>query len=99
MSEETDIAIKKENIISRKTTNISKDYTFGKTIGSGSFGQVRLAIHKPTKQTRAVKILQKSKIDLNLLLNEINILAKLSHPNIMQIFEIFYYNTYIYIVS
>ena len=99
MSEETDIAIKKENIISRKTSNISKEYTFGKTIGSGSFGQVRLAIHKPTKQTRAVKILQKSKIDLKLLLNEINILAKLSHPNIMQIFEIFDDNTNIYIVS
>ena len=31
----------------------------GKTLGSGAFGTVRLAIHKATKQTRAVKVLKK----------------------------------------
>ena len=99
MTEQTDILIHKENIISHKTSNISKEYTFGKTLGTGSFGQVRLAIHKATKQTRAIKILQKSKIDMKDLLNEIEILSKLSHPNIMQIYEIFDDNTNIYIVS
>ena len=99
MTESADILIRKENIISHKTSNISKEYTFGKTIGTGSFGQVRLAIHKATKQTRAVKIIQKSKVDTKVLFNEINVLSKLSHPNIMQIYEIFYDNTNIYIVS
>ena len=99
MTESADILIHKENIISHKTSNISKEYTFGKTIGTGSFGQVRLAIHKATKQTRAVKIIQKSKVDTKVLFNEINVLSKLSHPNIMQIYEIFYDNTNIYIVS
>ena len=99
MTESADILIHKENIISHKTSNISKEYTFGKTIGTGSFGQVRLAIHKATKQTRAVKIIQKSKVDTKVLFNEINVLSKLSHPNIMQIYEIFDDNTNIYIVS
>ena len=99
MTESADILIHKENIISHKTSNISKEYTFGKTIGTGSFGQVRLAIHKATKQTRAIKIIQKSKVDTKVLFNEINVLSKLSHPNIMQIYEIFYDNTNIYIVS
>jgi len=99
MSESTDILIHKENVISHKSTNISKEYTFGKTIGAGSFGQVRLAIHKATKQTRAVKIIQKTKVDIKVLLNEINILSKLTHPNIMQVYEIFDDNTNIYIVS
>ena len=99
MAEQGDVLIHKENVISRKTGNISKEYTFGKVIGAGSFGQVRLAIHKATKQTRAVKIIQKSKVDIKVLLNEINILAKLSHPNIMQIYEVFDDNTNIYIVS
>ena len=99
MTESADILIHKENIISHKTSNISKEYIFGKTIGTGSFGQVRLAIHKATKQTRAVKIIQKSKVDTKVLFNEINVLSKLSHPNIMQIYEIFYDNTNIYIVS
>ena len=99
MTESADILIHKENIISHKTSNISKEYIFGKTIGTGSFGQVRLAIHKATKQTRAVKIIQKSKVDTKVLFNEINVLSKLSHPNIMQIYEIFDDNTNIYIVS
>ena len=89
----------KEDIISRKSSNITKEYTLGKTIGKGAYGQVRLAIHKATKQTRAIKILQKSKIDMEALTNEVNILSKLTHPNIMQIYEIFDDKTNIYIVS
>ena len=45
------IKFHKEDIISRKSTNISKEYTLGKTIGKGAYGQVRLAIHKATKNT------------------------------------------------
>ena len=93
------IKFHKEDIISRKSTNITKEYTLGKTIGKGAYGQVRLAIHKATKQTRAVKILPKSKIDLPALMNEVNILSKLSHPNIMQIYEIFEDKANMYIVS
>ena len=99
MSEEPDVLIHKENIISHKTSNITKEYTFGKVIGTGSYGQVRLAVHRLTKQVRAVKIIQKAKVNINALLNEINILSKLSHPKIMQIFEVFDDNTNVYIVS
>ena len=99
MSEEPDVLIHKENIISHKTSNITKEYTFGKVIGTGSYGQVRLAVHRLTKQVRAIKIIQKAKVNINALLNEINILSKLSHPNIMQIFEVFDDNTNVYIVS
>ena len=71
----------------------------GKTLGSGAFGTVRLAIHKATKQTRAVKVLKKSEQDMELLLREVEILSKLSHPNIMQIYEVFQDKTSFYIVS
>ena len=93
------IIIKKENLISHKTGNISKEYTFGKTLGKGSFGQVRLAIHKPTKQTRAIKILKKSELNMENLIDEISILSKLSHPSIMQIFEIYEDKINVYIIS
>ena len=96
---QSSIKFHKEDIISRKSSNISKEYTLGKTIGKGAYGQVRLAIHKATKQTRAVKILPKSKINLEELMNEVNILSKLSHPNIMQIYEVFEDKTNMYIVS
>ena len=100
MAESPDmIKFHKEDIISRKSSNITKEYTLGKTIGKGAYGQVRLAIHKATKQTRAVKILPKSKIDMEALKNEVSILSKLTHPNIMQIYEIFDDKTNMYIVS
>jgi len=85
--------------IIHKKKNIAKEYTLGKTLGKGAFGQVRLGIHKPTKQVRAIKIMKKAKVNLEDLLSEITILSKLTHPSIMQIYEIFEDNVNIYIVS
>ena len=93
------LSIKKENFITHKKTNISKEYILGKIIGEGDFAQVRLAIHKATKQVRAVKIMKKGKIEMEDFLSEISILSKLTHPSIMQIYEIFEDNINLYIVS
>ena len=79
-----DIKIKKENLIRHKVGNISKEYIFGKEIGKGTFGQARLAIHKPTKQLRDIKIIKKRGVNLENLINEISILSKLSHPSIIK---------------
>ena len=37
-------------------------YNFIKTIGEGTFGKVKLAIHKLTEEQVAIKILEKKKI-------------------------------------
>lgn len=94
-----DVKINRENFILHKTTAISKEYTLGKQLGTGAFGAVRLAVHKATKQTRAVKILKKTKENVQTILDEIHVLSTLSHPNIMQIFEVFEDTTNYYIVS
>jgi calcium-dependent protein kinase len=91
--------INKANFVAYKKGLITKDYTFGASLGSGSFGQVRTAIHKGTGQTRAVKILKKLDQDQEKLFLEVEILAKLSHPNIMQVFEFYDDTTNFYIVS
>ena len=93
------IVIKKENLIIHKMYNISKEYILGKTLGKGAFAQVRLAIHKATKQNRAVKIIQKKKVDMKRLLAEISIVSKLSHPSIMEVYEVFEDTKKVYIVS
>ena len=59
-ADQDSLKLSKSNFISSKTIPISKEYTMGKTLGSGTFGTVRLAIHKATKQTRVVKVLKKS---------------------------------------
>jgi calcium-dependent protein kinase len=91
--------INKANFIAYKKGLITKDYAFGSALGSGSFGTVRSAVHKATGQTRAVKILKKTDQDQEKLFLEVDILARLSHPNIMQVFEFYNDNTNFYIVS
>ena len=68
------------------------NYNFIKTIGEGTFGKVKLALHKITKEQVAIKILEKKKIksnkDLERIEKEIKYLKKLNHPNIVKIYEI-----------
>lgn len=68
------------------------NYKIGKPIGEGTFGQVRLGEHKLTQEVVAIKILEKSKMkeqtDFERISREINILRKLRHPNIIQIYEV-----------
>ena len=98
-SKNSDLKIIKSNFINYKNCSIAKEYTFGKVVGSGAYGTVHEAFHKLTKQTRAVKVLKKSNQDESRLFLEVDILAKLSHGNIMQIFEFYEDNINFYIVS
>ena len=93
------IIINKANFISFKRHSITRDYKIEKSLGVGAFGSVKIAIHKQTGQTRAVKILKKSEQDEQKLFLEVEILAKLSHPNIMQVYEFYEDSTIFYIVS
>ncbi len=45
-----------------KTQTTISNYILGKTIGEGSFSKVKLAIHPPTGEYVAIKIILKSKI-------------------------------------
>jgi 5'-AMP-activated protein kinase catalytic alpha subunit len=68
-------------------------YKIIKDLGKGTFGQVKLAIHNPTKEKVAIKILEKEQIkdksDRDRIAREIHILKIIRHPNIAQLYEIF----------
>lgn len=97
---EDNLKISKANFVSyKKSLNITSEYTIGQNLGSGSFGTVRRAVHKKSNQVRAIKILKKSEQDQEKLFLEVDILSKLSHPNIMQIFEFYDDAINFYIVS
>ena len=64
----------------------------GKRIGKGTFGEVFICTQYDTNDQRAVKMIAKDRMDHAdnaRLINEINILRNLDHPNIVKIFEYF----------
>ena len=69
------------------------DYILFDQIGKGTFSKVTRALHLITNQMVAVKILDKSKIeddvDIERIIREIEILKYISHPNIVQIYEVY----------
>eukprot|EP01036_Dinobryon_divergens_P048862 gene48862-65515_t len=77
-------------------------YRLGKTLGEGTFGKVRLAIHIPTGEKVAVKVLEKNRIkdqaDVRRVNREIKILKKANHSNIIQLYEVFDTNETIYLM-
>lgn len=61
-----------------------QDYELGVTLGTGSFGRVRLAKHKHNGRYWAAKILKKAEIiklkQVDHIMNETNILFQIQHP-------------------
>lgn len=80
----------------------SSGYQIHETLGKGNFGQVRRALHIDTQVPVAIKILNKSKIvennDLERVKREIEILAKIDHPNVAYLYEIVDEYDYYFIV-
>ncbi|PVU88677.1 hypothetical protein BB560_006353 [Smittium megazygosporum] len=68
------------------------DYTVVKTVGSGSFGKVKQAVHNYTKQVVALKVINRSKLvhsDMAGRVNrEIQYLKMLRHPHIIKLYEV-----------
>ena len=69
------------------------NYLIKNTLGSGTFGKVKLGIYIPTKEKVAIKIIEKSKMtekdDLVRLEREFEMLAQFNHPNLIMVSEIF----------
>jgi len=85
--------------------DIEKFYQFEGKIGEGSYGSVMKALCLRTNQYRAVKILKrqqqrrKDKNNPERNLQELNILRRLDHPNIIKLFEVYFYNECYYLVT
>jgi calcium-dependent protein kinase len=94
------IKITKGNFINYKKDLIENDYIIGNVCGSGAFATVRKVKSKVSGQERALKIIKKQKSqDSTRMYLEVEILKKLVHPNIMQIFEFFEDKKNFYIIS
>ena len=89
---EKNIPVINETLISKNMGNPDKYYKRIKYLGSGSYGSVYMAKNITTDNIVAIKIIEKEEenmIDDMEIQNEINILKKLSHPNIVKVYEFF----------
>lgn len=78
---------------------ISEYYVIDRTIGRGTWGEVKLVIDKQTKARRAAKKIPKCYIeDVDRFRQEIDIMKLLDHPNIVRLFETFEDVTDFYLV-
>jgi len=74
-------------------------YEMKQELGSGSYGKVFQVVHKQTKQTRACKQLSIVQIkNYEKFKLEISILAKMDHPNIIKLFEVFDDKRHVYLI-
>jgi serine/threonine protein kinase len=66
-------------------------YLLDRKLGEGSFGTVFLVTHKQLKVQRALKVINKKSRSSSNPVDELELLKKLDHPNIIKIYE--YYET------
>ncbi|KAJ3183142.1 hypothetical protein HDU87_007565 [Geranomyces variabilis] len=83
-------------LLSSSTLNSIGNYVFGKTLGEGTFGKVKLAKHILTGQDVAVKIVDK--IHAPTLVREIATWRHMHHPNIVRLYEVLCSESRIYMV-
>ena len=90
----------KHALESAVNSDITDYYSFGRSLGSGAYGDVVEATDVRTDERRAVKMIQKGN---NMktrehLEREIQVMKTISHPNIVQTYQIFDLKKTIYIV-
>ncbi|XP_061540895.1 calcium/calmodulin-dependent protein kinase type IV isoform X2 [Phycodurus eques] len=73
---------------SRRDGTVEEFYTLGSELGRGATSVVYRCEEKEKKKSYAVKVLKKT-IDKKIVRTEIGVLLRLSHPNIIQLKEIF----------
>ncbi len=79
-----------------------KDFELGTTLGTGSFGRVRIAKDQKNDKYVAVKIMKKAEIikmkQVDHIMNENNILASIDHPFIIMMDSFTQDDRYLYLI-
>lgn len=97
------VTINTQTFVARNKNHIKSSYSILEKMGEGSFGKVYKVTHKQTGQVRAMKMINKENVkyqdDEKLFLKEIEVLAKLDHPNIIKVYEYFIDRDFYYIIT
>ena len=94
-----DISFNKESFILKSTGTIAKRYLKIKNIANGTYSKVYIVQNKTDFKLYCCKEILKNKLaDINKFRNEINVLSKVDHPNIIRLYEVFEDERYISII-
>lgn len=93
-SDREQIKVSPSFFIKENELAFSELYMVGSKLGKGGYAEVKRCTHKPSTELRAVKIYSKQlygpgKPEQGKMLEEMNIMAKLDHPNVIRIFDYF----------
>ncbi|XP_024235955.1 calcium/calmodulin-dependent protein kinase type 1 isoform X1 [Oncorhynchus tshawytscha] len=84
----------------KKTSDVKENYDFKEILGTGAFSEVVLAEEKRTQKLVAIKCIPKKALEgkENSIENEIAVLHKLKHANIVSLEDIFESKTHLYLI-
>ncbi|XP_056591083.1 calcium/calmodulin-dependent protein kinase type 1 isoform X1 [Triplophysa dalaica] len=84
----------------KKTSNVKEIYDFKEVLGTGAFSEVMLAEEKRTRRLVAIKCIPKKALEgkENSIENEIAVLHKIKHANIVSLEDIFENKSHLYLV-
>ena len=95
ITNKSDLVVKADMFVLENQKKFKEIYKlFENPLGSGAYGEVWLCTHLSTSEVRAVKILLKESIsqedlDKRTVFEEVEILKRLDHPNILKVYEYF----------
>ena len=94
------LAIEKKMFINEHKGRVKNDYEILELLGTGSFGEVKKVVHKKTRDVRAMKSIKKENCEnVEALVNEVEILKGLDHPNIVKIYEMYQDKKHFFIIT
>jgi calcium-dependent protein kinase len=97
-----DIGIDLQNFVRQRNENVFDIYEKLQHLGNGAYGDVYKVKRKNDNEIRALKEIKKSLLEkvnnYSDIKNEINILKKIDHPNVLKIYEFFEDEKRIYII-
>ncbi len=98
-----DIPIVSTNLIRKNTTKVKDAYKFIEVLGRGAYGTYYKVLHIKLNQYRVAKIIPKEYIKYKegdrTVIQEIEILSRLDHPNIIKLYDFFDEENDYYIIT
>merc|ERR1711878_165288 len=91
---------KAEEVVKPRTPTVEDKYILKDVLGTGAFSQVRLAESKESKELYAIKVIDKKALKgkEDSLENEIRVLRRLDHPNVVKLLEAYESKASVYLV-